>query len=75
MPHVNIQCYPKHLNKQQLSDFSKELTDLIKKHLSANDEDISIDYTEIQPEEWKTIYIEAIKPRMNDLLKKPGYKM
>lgn len=35
MPHVNIQCYPKHLSSQQLSDFSKELTDLIKKHLSA----------------------------------------
>lgn len=75
MPHINIQCYPKHLSSQQLSDFSKELTDLIKKHLSAGDGDISIDYKEINPEEWKTVYDESIKPRMNHLLKKPGYEM
>lgn len=75
MPHVNIKCYPKHLSKQQLSDFSNELTALIKKHLSANDGDISVDYNEIQPEEWKKVYDEDIKPRMNNLLKKPGYEM
>lgn len=75
MLHIRIQCYPKHLSNKQLSDFSKELTDLIKKHLSANDGDVSIGYKEVQPNEWKTVYDKDVKPQMGNLLKEPGCGM
>lgn len=75
MPHISIKCYPKHLNADQLARLAEEMTAVAKRHLSASDSDISIDYREIPAEEWKCVYDHDIKPRMESLLKKPGYEM
>lgn len=75
MPHISIKCYPKHLGDAQLARFSEELTALVCRHLSASDGDVSVDYREIPAEEWKTVYDNDIRPRMDRLLKKPGYSM
>lgn len=75
MPHISIKCYPKHLSKEQFTRFTEELTTLVEKHLSASEGDISVDYREIPAEKWKDVYDNDIKPRMEQLLKKPGYEM
>lgn len=76
MPHFNIKCYPKHLSDQEFKNFVDDLTQLAAKHLKAEEEYISINYTEIPAELWKDeVYDKEIKPNMEHLAKKPGYQM
>lgn len=75
MPHINIKCYPKHLNEVEFTNFIDELNSVIQKHLKATDEVISIQYTEIDPENWGEVYHNEIEPNLATLAKKPGYKL
>ena len=76
MPHINIKCYPKNLNEQEMNTFVSELTHLIEKHLKSPEEYISISYTEISAEHWKDeVFDPEIRPNMDHLAKKPGYDM
>ena len=75
MPHIDVKCQPKHLSEQEFADFVNDLNRLEQAHLKAADEYISIAYTEIEPEAWKTVYDAEIKPNLNQLAKKPGYEM
>lgn len=75
MPHIDVKCQPKHLSEQEFADFVSDLNRLVQKHLKAADEYISIAYTEIEPEDWQTVYDAEIKPNLDKLAKKPGYEM
>ena len=76
MPHINIKCYPKNLNEQEMNTFVSELTKLVEKHLKSPEEYISIIYKEIPAEQWKNeVFDTEIKPNMDKLAKKPGYDM
>jgi 4-oxalocrotonate tautomerase len=76
MPHIDIKCYPKHLTDKQFNDFLSNLTILIENHLHAQATDISINYTEILPEDWKSkVYDNDIVPNFDHLAKKPGYTL
>lgn len=75
MPHIDIKCKPKHLSPEQAEAFFEALTNLVVEHLGAKAENISIDYTEIEPDKWKSeVYDPVIKPRLDKLVKKPGYE-
>jgi 4-oxalocrotonate tautomerase len=76
MPHIDIKCYPKHLTQQEFTEFINALTDLAVKHLKAEPSDVSINYTEIAPENWKPlVYDREIRPNLPHLAKRPGYAM
>jgi 4-oxalocrotonate tautomerase len=76
MPHIDIKCYPKHLSEKQFADFISELTALATTRLNAQPSDVSINYTEIAPENWKSqVYDTDIKPNFDRLAKKPGYTL
>ncbi len=76
MPHIDIKCYPKHLSSSEFNAFINDLTQLAEKHLHASEGDISINYTEIPADQWKTlVWDKEILPQMQHLAKKPGYKM
>lgn len=75
MPHLSVKCCPKHLNDAQMQEFVGELTELLIRHLGVTEENISIDYTEVQPDDWQQLYDQEIKPRLDVLVKKPGYQM
>jgi 4-oxalocrotonate tautomerase len=76
MPHIDIKCYPKHLTPEQFKSFINELTALAVKDLKAQPSDVSINYTEIPAEDWKSeVYDKEIAPNMDYLAKKPGYTM
>jgi 4-oxalocrotonate tautomerase len=76
MPHIDIKCYPKHLSKEQFEEFISELTSLATTRLNAQPSDVSINYTEIEPDAWKSqVYDTEIKPNIAHLAKKPGYTL
>jgi 4-oxalocrotonate tautomerase len=76
MPHIDIKCYPKHLTQTEFNDFVRDLTLLAEKFLHANEGDISINYTEIPTEQWKSeVWDKEISPNLAHLAKKPGYEM
>lgn len=76
MPHINIKCYPKNLNEQEMNTFVSELTKLVIKHLKSPEEYISISYKEVPAEHWKDeVFDPEIRPNMDQLAKKPGYNM
>ena len=76
MPHFDIKCYPKHLSREEFDAFVDALTNLAVTHLKAQPSDVSINYTEIAPEDWKVqVYDREIKPNYAHLAKRPGYEM
>jgi 4-oxalocrotonate tautomerase len=75
MPHIDIKCYPKHLSADEMKSFTEGLTKLLEDHLHVGYTDVSINYTEVQPEEWKAkVWDKEIAPNMEHLAKKPGYQ-
>jgi 4-oxalocrotonate tautomerase len=76
MPHIDIKCYPKHLSNEQFKSFIDQLVKLAESNLHASEGDISINYTEIEPNQWREkVWDKEIKPNMAHLAKKPGYEM
>ena len=59
-----------------MNAFVTELTQLAEKHLKATEEYVSISYTEIPADEWKTeVFDKEIRPNIGKLAKAPGYDM
>lgn len=75
MPHITVKCYPKNLSETEFKTFVDELNALAQKHLKATDDVVSIQYTEIEPENWGDVYHNDIKPNLDKLAKKPNYEM
>jgi 4-oxalocrotonate tautomerase len=76
MPHIDIKCYPKHLSNDELNKFINRITQVVVESLHVQDSDVSINYTEIQPNGWKPeVWDTEIAPNMDHLAKKPGYSM
>jgi 4-oxalocrotonate tautomerase len=76
MPHFDVKCYPKHLTEAQKSSLRHALIEVAVAHLKAQPSDVSIRYTEIPAEEWQEqVWEPEILPHMDELLKKPGYRM
>jgi 4-oxalocrotonate tautomerase len=75
MPHIDIKCYPKHLSETEMKSFTDDLTKLLEQHLHVQYTDVSINYTEVEPDHWKAdVWDKEIVPNMNRLAKKPGYE-
>lgn len=76
MPHIDIKCYPKHLTTAEFDALIHDLTLLAVTHLHANEGDISINYTEVPAQEWKSrVWDREILPQIEHLAKKPGYTL
>ncbi|WP_161539090.1 tautomerase PptA [Escherichia albertii] len=75
MPHIDIKCFPRELNDQQKAELAAEITDVIIRHLNSKESSISISLQQIPSELWKSVWDAEIVPRMETLIKKPGYSM
>lgn len=74
MPHVDIKYFPRNLSDEKLKTISDEICDVLKKHLGASEDSLSVAMTEIAPDRWKLdVYDPLIKPGLLKLVKKPGY--
>lgn len=76
MPHVDIKCFPRDLNDEQKTALAADIAEVIIRHLNSKDSSISVALNQVDPEEWKVqVWDTEIGPKLDELIKKPGYSM
>ncbi len=74
MPHIEIQHYPKELSEEQRLQLAQGITQLICKHLSVEEDVVSIAMQAIPPSDWaKQVYRPSIQNRGKELIQAPAY--
>ncbi len=76
MPHVDIKCFPRDLNDDQKTALAADIAEVITRHLNSKDGSISVALNEVQEADWKAqVWDKEIGPKLNELIKKPGYSL
>ena len=76
MPHVDIKCFPRDLTDDQKTALAADIAEAIARHLNSKDRSISVALQEIQEADWKAqVWDTEIGPKLDELIKKPGYSM
>lgn len=76
MPHVDIKCFPRDLNDEQKAALAADIADVIIRHFNSKDSSVSVALKLIAPEDWKAqVWDTEIGPKLEELIKKPGYSM
>lgn len=76
MPHVDIKCFPRDLNDEQKTALAADIAEVIIRHLNSKDSSISVALNQVDPEEGKAqVWDTEIGPKLDELIKKPGYSM
>ncbi|MCK7405892.1 tautomerase PptA [Enterobacter roggenkampii] len=76
MPHVDIKCFPRDLNDEQKAALAADIADVIIRHFNSKDSSVSVSLKQIAPENWKAqVWDTEIGPKLEELIKKPGYSM
>ena len=70
MPHVDIKCFPRDLTDEQKTALAADIAEAIARHLNSKDRSISVALQE-KAQVWDT----EIGPKLDELIKKPGYSM
>ena len=74
MPHITIKLYPDRTEKQKLS-LAQKVTEAVMGITGCREEAVSVDIVDVKSEDWtEKVYNPEILPRMDNLVKKPGYK-
>ncbi|MAK91129.1 MAG: Tautomerase PptA [Oleibacter sp.] len=74
MPHVDIKYFPRDLSEEEKQIIADKICSVLKQHLHADDGSISVAMTEVPSGLWKeTVYDREIAPKLDQLVKKPGY--
>lgn len=76
MPHVDIKCFPRELNDEQKAALAEDIAGVIMRHLESKEGSVSVALNQVQPEDWKAqVWDTEIGPKLDELIKKPGYSM
>ena len=76
MPHVDIKCFPRDLNDEQKSALAADIAGVIIRHLNSKESSISVVLNEVQEADWKAkVWDKDIGPKLDELIKKPGYSL
>ena len=76
MPHVDIKCFPRDLNDEQKAALAADIADVIIRHFNSKDGSVSVALNQVNPEDWKAqVWDTEIGPKLEELIKKPGYSM
>ncbi|MDR9890335.1 tautomerase PptA [Pseudenterobacter timonensis] len=76
MPHVDIKCFPRDLNDEQKAALAEDIAGVIIRHLESKEGSVSVALNQVQPEDWKAqVWDTEIGPKLDELIKKPGYSM
>lgn len=76
MPHVDIKCFPRDLNDEQKTALAADIAEVIIRHFNSKDGSVSVALQQIQQEDWKAkVWDTEIGPKLDGLIKKPGYSM
>ncbi|MGD9807204.1 MAG: tautomerase family protein [Deferribacterales bacterium] len=75
MPHVIIKMYPGR-SEEEKERMADAIVQDIMKHSGAGESSVSVAIEEIEPSDWKSeVYDVDIRPNLDKLYKKPGYKL
>lgn len=75
MPHVDIKCFPRDLSENEKAALAADISEVIIRHLKSKERSVSVALTEIPEPEWQGVWDNEIAPKMDALIKKPGYSM
>lgn len=76
MPHVDIKCFPRDLNDEQKTALAADIAEVIIRHFNSKDGSVSVALNQVNPEDWKAqVWDTEIVPKLDELIKKPGYSM
>ena len=76
MPHVDIKCFPRDLNDEQKTALAADIAEVIIRHFNSKDGSVSVALNQVNPEDWKEqVWDTEIGPKLDVLIKKPGYSM
>ncbi|MCF8578891.1 tautomerase PptA [Enterobacter ludwigii] len=76
MPHVDIKCFPRDFNDEQKAALAADIADVIIRHFNSKDSSVSVALNQVAPEDWKAqVWDTEIGPKLDELIKKPGYSM
>lgn len=74
MPHVVISCFKAEIPAANRKRIAQQITALLQQELACSPGAVSVDLKLVEPDSWKEqVYQAAIAPRMDALLRKPGY--
>lgn len=75
MPHIVIRCFKADIPSATVDRMREALTSVIQEQLGCTESAVSIDLQQIEPSEWaKEVYHPFIEPRLETLVKRPGYR-
>lgn len=75
MPHVIVKLWPGKSEKQK-TQLAQQITQDVMSTLGYGEESVSVALEEVGPQEWKQkVYEPDIVQKVENLYKKPGYKM
>ena len=76
MPHVDIKCFPRDLNDEQKTALAEDIAEVIIRHFNSKDSSVSVALNQVNQEDWKAqVWDTEIRPKLDELIKKPGYSM
>jgi len=76
MPHIEIKCFPRDLTEEQKQALATDVCDVLKKHFGSKDDSLSVALQMVEQAQWKSeVWDTQIAPQMEQLLKKPGYRL
>ncbi|MFL4294055.1 tautomerase PptA [Enterobacter asburiae] len=76
MPHVVIKCFPRDLNDEQKTALAEDIAEVIIRHFNSKDSSVSVALNQVNQEDWKAqVWDTEIGPKLDELIKKPGYSM
>ncbi|WBG92522.1 tautomerase PptA [Pantoea piersonii] len=74
MPHLDLHFNPRELSEDDIANMASELCEVLRRHLGTNDGAISLSFTQVTAEHWKShVYDPLISPVIDELYKAPGY--
>lgn len=74
MPHVVINCFKAEIALPSQERIAQQIAALLQQELACSPGAISVDLNLVEPDSWKEdVYLAAIAPRMDALIRKPGY--
>ena len=76
MPHVDIKCFPLDLNDEQKTALAEDIAEVIIRYFNSKDSSVSVALNQVNQEDWKAqVWDTEIGPKLDELIKKPGYSM
>ena len=76
MPHVDIKYFPRDLNDEQKAALAEDIAEVIIRHFNSKNSSVSVALNQVNQEDWKAqVWDTEIGPKLDELIKKPGYSM